>query len=268
MNEFLNNSKMAKNGLIGVLVFLALFLAVKTIHEVGATYGENYPANQTITVSGKGEVISVPDIATISFSVVEEAKTVADAQKKATDRSNKAMDYLKKAGIADKDIKTTFYSIYPKYEQQYQSGIPCYQGYCPQPTKSVVIGYEVSQGTEVKIRDISKAGDILTGVGTIGVQNVSGLSFSVDKIDDVRREARDKAIADARAEASKLAKALGVRLVKVVSYNDSSYYPVYAKMMSSDVAYGRGGGEVAAAPSISVGEDKITANVSVTFEIR
>ena len=56
------------------------------------------------------------DKATISFSVVGEAKQVVDAQKQATDISNRAIAFLKDKGIAEKDIKTTNYSIYPRYE--------------------------------------------------------------------------------------------------------------------------------------------------------
>ena len=258
---------LAKNSLIALFVILTLFLAGKTISEFVSIYdgGNSYP-QQTITVSGKGEILAVPDIASISFSVIESGKTVAEAQKLATDKSNKTIAFLKKSGVEEKDIKTTNYSIYPKYEQKYETN--CINGYCP--SRSIIVGYEVNQSTAVKIRDTAKAGDILTGIGTVGVQNVSGLSLSVDDIDILKRNARDTAIADAKAEAKKLAKALGVRLVRIISYYDNGSNSVY---YAKDAVMGMGEAYVSSArpavvPDISVGQDKITASVSITYEIR
>ena len=86
----------------------------------------------------------------------------------------------------------------------------------------------------------------------------------------VQDQARDEAIADAKQKAEMLAKQLGVRLVRVVSYNDSGNYP--QPMYARDMAYGMGGAEnqstKAVAPSISIGENKVTSNVSITYEIR
>ena len=80
------------------------------------------------------------------------------------------------------------------------------------------------------------------------------------------REARDKAIADARSEAAKLARSLGISLVRIISYSEGGGYPIYARAYdAAGMASGKGG---AITPEISVGEDKIVSKVTITYEIK
>lgn len=257
----LNQGKMRKVVIV-TLVLLAIFLLTKAIGEVrGYAYiGRDVATQTTINVNGKGEVLAVPDVATVTFGVTEEATTVASAQQKATDRANKAVDFLKTSDIDEKDIKTTYYNISPKYTYSKSSDLYPYG-------REVLVGYTVSQGFEVKIRKIDEAGQILSGIGGLGVQNVSGLNFSVDNEDELKIEARAKAIADAKTQADKLAKALGVRLVRIIYFSEGGNYPIYygkAEVM------GMGGDSASSvpAPAIPTGENKITSNVSITYEIR
>ena len=243
---------------------LAAFLAVQTLAGLtGLRYiGTGIQATNTINVSGHGEIFAAPDIATFTFSVVSDKATVAAAQADATAKANATTAYLKSAGVDEKDIQTSGYSINPTYEYQQ---VTCIAYPCP-PGKQVLTGYEVRQTTTVKVRDTSKAGDLLAGVGSKGATEVSGLTFTFDNPDAVQAQARDKAIADAKAKADTLAKELGVSLVRVVSFNESSGgYP--QPMM----AYGLGGAATAskaAAPEISTGQNQVTDDVSITYEIR
>ena len=124
-------------------------------------------------------------------------------------------------------------------------------------------GYQVSQSVTVKVRDIGRAGELLSGVGKNGATNVGGLMFSIDDEDAVRGEARTKAIADAKAKAKELGKELGVSLVRIVSFSENGNYSgpiMYATSM------GKGGGE--GSPEIPAGQNDIVSNVTVTYEIR
>jgi uncharacterized protein len=242
---------------------LSLFVLVKTVNAVKeyGYIGKTEATQNVITVSGKGEVISVPDIATFSFSIVEEALVIADAQKEATDKMNAAIKSLKDAGVAEKDIKTSYYNIYPRYEYRGQGMYTVGTRY--------LAAYEVSQGVEVKIRKVEDAGKILASLGELGVSNLSGLNFTVDDPEVVQREARDAAIADARDQAEKLAKALGVKLVGIMNYSESGNYPYpvyYRDAAMNQASYGMGGAEKA--PELPTGENKIVSNVSITYEIR
>ena len=208
--------------------------------------------------------MTIPDIATFSFTVSETAKTVVDAQTQATNKINTALKAVKDAGVVEKDIQTTSYNINPHHE--YQS-VACSQYNCP-PGKSVLTGYDVSQSIQVKVRDLGKAGSIFTSIGSLGVQNVNGLSFAVDKPETVKAEARAKAITDAQSKAKELAKQLGVSLVRITSFyeNNSGTPPI---------AYGLGGGVKTmmaeadvVAPNIPTGEQKVTSDVTITYEIK
>lgn len=245
---------------------LALFLLVISIKEIKSIgyIGKDVPAYNSITVTGKGESVAIPDIATVSWGVTESGKTVEEAQTKATEKSNKALEVVRMNGIEDKDIKTLSYSINPKYE--YDSGV-CNEFRCT-PGKSTLVGYEVSQTVEVKIRDLKIAGKLFESIGSVGVDNVNGLNFSVDDIETVKADARSKAIADAKAKADKLSDELGVKIVRIISFYDMSDEP-YPYAYGGDMMEGKGvmtGASVA--PEIPQGEQTYQARVSITYEIR
>ncbi len=259
-----------------VVYLLGAFLLVQVMSTVqGWRYiGAGVAAANTITVSGHGEYAAVPDIATFSFTVSSTKPTAAEAQKDAATKLNAAQAYLKSAGIADKDIKTSNYSMYPQYE--YQSAV-CPQvqmapvgggssvSYCP-PGKQVLTGYQASQSTTVKVRDLTKAGDLLVGVGSKGATDVSQLNFTYDDPTGVQEAARTDAIADAKKKADTLASELGVTLVRVVSFSENS--GGYPQPMLYGMAKGMAADSTGAAPSISPGENKTSDDVSITYEIK
>ena len=154
---------------IGVLIILAIIVAIKQIKSIGYV-GANPATTNTITVDGTGDAVSVPDVASFSFTVTETAKTVADAQTAATTKINAALKTVRDSGVADKDIQTLSYSINPHYE--YQEPTCLVQAVrCPSG-KDVLTGYDVSESVQVKVRDLTKAGTLFTSIGSAGVQNV------------------------------------------------------------------------------------------------
>jgi uncharacterized protein YggE len=247
--------------IIVAFLFLALFAnQVKTLFGIG----ETHVATNTITVSGTGKVTAIPDVATFEFTVTQTAATVAAAQTAATAQLNSAFNALTSAGVASSDIQTTSYAINPHYDNQ---GGVCngLNGICT-PSKSVLTGYDVSQTDQVKVRNLANAGALFTTIGTLGVQSVDSLQFSLDNPETVQNEAQAAAIADAQAQAQKLASELGVKLVAVVSFTDNSSTPTpYPVMYAMNASVGS---VPAANPTISTGQQQITDNVSITYEIR
>ncbi len=246
------------------LAMLALFLLVASFAELkGYHYiGSGVTATNTITVSGEGDVFAVPDTATFTVSVIETGKDVTTAQTAANKKGNDIVDYLKAQGIDEKDIQTTDYNVQPQYEY---SNAVCSGGYCP-PGKQTLTGFQVSETFTVKVRDTTKAGTLLAGVGTRGASSVSSLSFTIDDQDALEAQARDKAIAQAKTKADALAKSLGVSVVRVVGFNENGSQPIYYAKMSAGVAMDAAA--PSAAPTIAVGQNKITSDVSVTYEIQ
>lgn len=79
-------------------------------------------ADRTITVVGRSEVSSKPDVARANIGVEVAAPTVGEAMNQARDRMNGLMEALKRLGIAEKDIRTSNFSIH--FERSYQEPMP------------------------------------------------------------------------------------------------------------------------------------------------
>ncbi len=250
-----------------VLIVLAVFLGVQTIGAL-KDLGETNPSYNTISVSGEGETLAVPDIASFTFTVSADAKTVASAQEDVTKKMNAVLAELEKQGIDEKDIKTTDYSVYPRYSYPQ---VNCSPYSCPSG-RQVLDGYTASHNVSVKVRKTDDAGKILGLVGERGATNLSGINFTIDDPEKLTQEARTEAIENAREKAKILSRNLGVKLVRVVSYSDNFDGGVmpYAR---EGMAYGMGAKDVAVAqsapaPQLPTGENKIRVIVNVTYEIR
>ncbi len=266
------DSKKIAKWLSASLLLLTVFLAVQVISGLKkfSSIGKEIYPQSTITVSGEGESYAIPDIATFNFSVTELGSTVKQAQEKADEKINKALALIRESGTEDKDIKTTGYNVYPKYEWEQVYCVQMIGVSCPSG-KNVLKGYEVFQSITVKVRDTEKAGDLVTKIGALGVDNISGLEFTVDDRDKYISEAREEAIKKAKEQGKILAKQLGVKLGKVMYFNEMGNY------MPTPYYYGEGmgGGRDMALSSVSpmkaelpTGETKITSQISITYEIK
>lgn len=266
--EILNNekSKLTKAGFV-LLIILSLYFVTKTITEVkGYRFiGGGAPASNVISFDGKGEVSATPDLATISFTIIENATEMKNAQNKVTAKESAVLAFLDKSGIAKKDIKTEYYSSYPKYDY----GTPCYGGYGMPCTQSEpkITGYTVSENVSVKVHDLTKAGDIVKGIGNVGVSDMSGPNFSIEKEDALKAQARKMAIEEAKKKAESLSRDLGVHLVRIVNFSENGNYPTYYGKEMMATADGMGGAP-SPSPELPTGENKITSNVTITYEIR
>lgn len=234
--------------LLGILVVLGTMIAknLKSYQYIGKPTAER----DTISISGQGKVTGVPDIASIEVGLMTERPDVVSAQKENTEKMNRLIQNLKALGVEDKDIQTSYYNIYPQYD--WPDG------------KQVLRGYRVNQGVSIKIRNLSKIGDILAAAGEGGANQVSGLSFNIDEPEKLRQEARLKALEAAKEKAEALAEAAEVKLGKIVSFSEySETSPVPYKSYESLVL--GGGGSV---PEIEKGTLDIVVNVTVSYEIK
>ncbi len=272
MQQFFESKRQDQLGtaVLALLILLSVFFVFKTINEIreGSYLGRQYGYN-SINIVGEGRAFAIPDTAMFSFSVRERASTVQASQDSVTKRMDAILAELKKAGVEEANIKTTNYSVYPRYE--YQQGAAVRDGF-PVPGREVLVGYEVYHTNEVKIKDTTKAGELLTTVGSLGATDVSGLSFTVEDEEAVKNEARAEAIEEAERNADILADQLDVKLVRLVSYYEEvpgGYYPMYdgakgGTMMEMDAAQSN----VAVAPDIAPGQNEIISRINLTYEIR
>jgi uncharacterized protein len=240
------------------------------------------PEFHTITVLGQGEASAKPDLALATFGVEVIAPAVADASAQAAARMNQILAAFKRAGIADKDIQTSNFSVNRDQQPEYVAPPPMVappapapkgmqapsmampQGY-PQPQRMVEV-YRVSNTVAVKIRNLQQVGAVLDAAIAAGANSIHGIQFALDTTDALAAQAREKAAADARGKAEALAKLQGVSLSGVVSISETAGggmpYPVSGAMWAAK-GMAEGGGTPA-----SPGEVSLTAQVQVVYALK
>lgn len=231
--------------------------------------GLDIPPQATISVSGEGKALVTPDIAEISFAVVSEKPTVAEAQQEVALKFKAIRVALGVLKVDEKDIRSEGYNVSPRYEFETKESVrPVTCVGCPPPVngEQVLKGYVATQSVLVKVRDIAGAGKVIDALGVSGATNIGGVNLLVEDPLVGRNEARAKAIAVAQKQANILASQLGVQLVRVVSFNENGgAYPqmMYAKAMDSSSMP-----SPVPATDIPLGESTISSSVSVVYEIR
>jgi len=242
------------NRLFNIVAVLIIVIIISIVAGIYATV-TNLPGQEPreLVVSSTGKIYTVPDIATVSISVVNEGNEQSDIPamiQKNTEKMNAIIDEIKKLGIDEKDIKTTQYNLEPRYNWTE------YQG-------QIFLGYRITNTILVKIRDFTKIGSVLTKATEGGATSIGSISFTIEDPEKARQEAREKAIEQAKTKAENIAKASGLRLVKLLNVSES-YYPYYyggAEMLKEAAA-------PATEPEIQPGQQEVSIMVYLTYRVR
>lgn len=249
-----------------VTVMAALVIGALAAFWYVAVYAKSTLPGRTFFSTAESKVVAVPDVAELNLGVLTEGgKNLAMLQKGNSEKVNRISLFLKDQGVAEKDIKTQFYNIAPRY--QYFACTPARVGSeavsCPPPE---ITGYSITQNISVKIRDLNKAGDILAGVVGQGANTVSGLRFAVDDPGKFENQAREEAIIKAREKAVITARAGGFRLGKLVSISEGFAQPLTP--FSEGAVLKESAGGDGTAPAIQPGSQEIRVEVTLTYEMR
>jgi uncharacterized protein len=208
------------------------------------------PPQRTITVTGTGKVILTPDIAYISIGAHTQNASAKDAVAENNTQTQAVIAAIKGFGVAEKDIQTTNFSIYP--QQQFDAD-----------GKPTGIVYVVDNTVYVTIRDLSKLGDLLDSTVSSGANNINSIQFDVADKTGALSQARLAAVADARKQADELTEATKVGLgeVQTISYYDSTA-PVTVQYAKADV--------MLQAPSVPVqaGSMEVSTTVSIVYGLK
>ncbi len=240
-------------------IILLLLFIIAVFWYVSA-YSRSVVPERSFTVSGEGKVVAVPDIAQLSIGVLTEGgKNLAELQKQNTEKINRIISYLKEQGIDQKDIKTEYYNISPRYQYFSCPSVPLGLEFRPCPP-SEIIGYSISQSVSVKVRDLDKTGGIISGVVEQGANTVSGPNFTIDDPVALQNEVREEAIKQAREKAKSIAKAGGFRLGKLISIQEGFFSPYPVPFALEGLG--------SAGPSIEPGFQEIVVNVTLIYEIK
>ena len=239
-----------RNALIAALALAALSSAAPALAQQ-ATITQTI-AGTRLDINATGEATRVPDVAVITAGVVTRSADATAALKDAADRMERMVAALKRAGVADRDIQTSNVNLNPEYRY-------------PENQPAQLTGYTASNQLTIRFRDIRNSGKILDALVAQGANQINGPSLIVDKPEAALDEARANAIAIGRARAEQYARALGLRVVRVVAVSESggNYAPPPpAPPMPMMAAQSR------AYTKIEPGEQKLQVSVSMTFELQ
>lgn len=201
-----------------------------------------------VTVSGEGTVYVKPDQVIVDIGVEHTGDYVMEVKKQTEEAVDSVIDFLRKAGIPEKNIQTQ----YIRLDQQYEYQTKTYH-------------FSSRQSISVKIENIADYEEIITGLMDAGVNRISGVQFKSSEVDKYETQARIKAIKNAKAKAQEYATALGQKIGKAMIISDvsSPIQRINTQMAFKAMdAIGSGNQD-----SIAPGQLAISANVKVTFSL-
>ncbi len=229
------------------VVVAAVMVALTWIGTAVPTSAQEKRPERTVTVGASGTVSVEPDIAHISTGVLSEADTAREALQRNGAAMKKVIDGLKGAGVDPKDVQTSRFSIDPRYDQ-------------PKDGRSArITGYRVVNQVRIMARDISKLGELLDLVVTLGANQAGGISFDVSNAETLKDEARRQAVANALRRAKLFAEAAGATVGDVLTISEEA-------MPSAPIFSGR----AMAAESVPIerGSQALEVRVQVTWALR
>lgn len=227
--------------------FAALLAALTWMGTAMPTSAQEKRPDRIITIGASGTVSVEPDLAHISTGVLSEADTAREALQRNSAAMKKVIDGLKGAGVDPKDVQTSRFSIDPRYDQ-------------PKDGRSArITGYRVVNQVRITARDVSKLGELLDLVVTLGANQAGGISFDVSNAETLKDEARRQAIANALRRAKLFAEAAGATVGEVLTISEESSPspPIFS-------------GRAMAAESVPIerGSQSIEVRVQVTWALR
>jgi uncharacterized protein YggE len=241
-------------GAAGLVLAAALLVFNFSAPRLAGAQAAGGNMENTISVSGSGEAMGTPDIAYISLGVDYTDAVAGTAIEQANTRMRAIIEALKGAGLAEADIQTASYNVFPQYNYD-QNGNPT-----GAPT------FRVQNTLNVTVRDISQAGALIDVALQAGANTVNSLSYGFSDSKALESQARQEAVEDARSRAQELATLFGVQLGDVVMVTESIYLPAPIPMGGGfnrmDIAQAGG-----VAPQVTPGQMSVSVSINVSFAI-
>ncbi|QHL87818.1 DUF541 domain-containing protein [Nibribacter ruber] len=205
-----------------------------------------------VTVTGTGEVKVQPDQLTFMIGVEVREKTLDDARRVADQRTSALIAYLKKSGIDEKQIQTTYLSLQPMYTGEYGQSTPQF--------------YMATRTMSVTLKKLDKFDEVMAGAYKAGANRVDGIQYSSSQLVKYQEEARSKAVQQAKQKANQLAGDLGAKVGRVYNINEGGQgpMPIYGKMASQRMMAESMAGD-ASGTTLAAGQIIITSSVEVSF---
>ncbi|MDI9258315.1 SIMPL domain-containing protein [Flavobacterium sedimenticola] len=208
---------------------------------------ESKPQIPQITVTGEGKVKVTPDQAIVTVGFQNSGKDAKEVKQLNDEVVDKVIKFLKKSGIAASDYKTNNVSLNKSYDYEKKK-----------------YTFMANQTISITLKDLSKYDDIMMGLNDAGVNSIQGVEFKSSKMEEFEKEARKKAMLNAKQKATDYVSVLNQKIGKALLISDNSqvYYPqpMFKGNMMAMAAEADSSRE-----TLAVGEIEINANVTVSF---
>lgn len=269
----MDKKEIQKVALWYVLTACAVAVTVVGIAAI-ADWGSSLAPARTLSVSAQGKTTAAPDLAEVSFSVISQGANPDALNTDNNQKMSAAIDFVKSLHVASSDITTTNYDISPDYQTNTVtapiavSQISSAVAGVPMRTisSSTIVGYTLTQTVQVKIRDFANIAKLLGGLPALGINQVSGVTFTFNDPDQFLAIARADAMTKAEAKAGEMAAEAGVSLGKIVSVQEYGNIPVF-----SPVRYAAASSMAQSSvsmPTIEPGTQDITDQVTMVYELK
>ncbi|HEY6253893.1 MAG TPA: SIMPL domain-containing protein [Candidatus Angelobacter sp.] len=237
-----------RRGALKSVVVAASLLFVTTL---GAAEEKLSP--RVVRVIGTADVKTVPDQAVIELGVEKQNASAQLAKRSADAAARDILDDLRKNGVAEKDMQTTFLSLRPQFNYR----------------KGMRISYFVAEQTiSFTVRDLPKLDVLVESLIKAGGNRIDSIRYEVSDLRKYRDQARDLAVKAAREKATALAKALDQDVGKAYSIEEVAEPTYdYSGGMMSNVSFVHTKTPARTGPSTAPGERTISASVVVTFDL-
>ncbi len=206
----------------------------------------------TLEVVGRGEVRIKPEVAYLTILVETTAKKASDAVRENAEKMKKVIDKLKSEIGKEDKITTSGYTLSPIYE------------YSDKIKGSQLTGYGASNGVTVETRNLNDIGKLVDSATQVGANRINSLSFDTNKREEYKRQTLVQAVQDARTTADTVARASGVKIVKILRISPS--YEVPGPMVR-ELGFAKMATAQPAPTPIEPGELTVSATVNIVFEI-
>ncbi|WP_298684522.1 SIMPL domain-containing protein [uncultured Methanomethylovorans sp.] len=233
-----------------VLVVLAIAVALMAaVIYAGSVSSSDKDGEHTISISGSAEKKMTPDTASLSIGVVVRSPTANEASVQNAALMNAVITELKKMGLEDKEIRTSYVSIDPVYD------------YTSTPT---IVAYSASNTVQVTTKMLENVSAMIDRSTAAGANQIGGVTFSVsdEQQATLRSELFQAAVADAKSKADELASGLGLEIVGVQTASVSDVASVQPIYREAPVA------EAAGSTPIQPGETTVSLSVQVTYIVK
>ena len=227
-----------------VFAFAGLVLLLAAVLPSSAAESGNV---SKLIVQGDGKANAAPDMATIVLGVETRNSSAAGAAAENARLMNGTVAALLKAGIQEKDIQTSTYSLTTQQEE------PTAAGEKPKPPQFIA-----TNQVTVQLNDTAGVGRVLDAAVLAGSNSIQSISFGLRDPSPERDRALTMAIGDAKRKAGVAAAAAGVKLGRVLEVSEN--YGFVSPAARSAVAFN-------IATPIQPGEMEVSASVTLTYAI-